>query len=409
MLDPPEPLDRSDEATAAALRAALRWIQTLVRHRPDRAGPEGPAGVPAATTCRSCVNEFAEPYQVVGASYGWSALDAVYGLATFAIEPGQAIVVTHRPPACRFWNLVVWNAFMATESLLDARTSINIGAAVPERRRHRHDRDQPRPAGAPERHLHRGPRRRRARVPLVPRRLGAGRPTVEVVDVADAPTVPSCTGHRSTTGEAPAGRGRVGGRGDGGPRPAVLSEEAADDDGAWTRTGCGSSIRSTGPASSPSRPAPTGRCTSPWWSTACSRRAPWRCPAAASLSTRAPRRRPGRATMARPGWSSAAPGRPSTPSAWPDARRRAGPDGIRRRQGHGRGARRRRRLRPLRRPVRVGLGRAGRRRAAAGLHVSRLDGSPLRYNQPDPWLPDLLICRPELADAVIRTCREVDS
>ncbi len=34
---------------------------------------------------------------------------------------------------------------------------------------------------------------------------------------------------------------------------------------------------------------------------------------------------------------------------------------------------------------------------AAGLHTSRLDGSPLAYNQPDPWLPDLLICRPELA------------
>lgn len=39
--------------------------------------------------------------------------------------------------------------------------------------------------------------------------------------------------------------------------------------------------------------------------------------------------------------------------------------------------------------------------AAAGLHVSRLDGSPLRYNQPDPWLPDLLICRPELAERVV--------
>jgi hypothetical protein len=77
------------------------------------------------------VNEFADPYQVVGASYGWSALDAVYGLATFAIEPGQALVVTHRAPTCRSWNLVVWNAFMATESLLDARTSVNMGAAVP--------------------------------------------------------------------------------------------------------------------------------------------------------------------------------------------------------------------------------------------------------------------------------------
>lgn len=39
--------------------------------------------------------------------------------------------------------------------------------------------------------------------------------------------------------------------------------------------------------------------------------------------------------------------------------------------------------------------------AAAGLHVSRLDGSPLRYNQADPWLPDLLICRPDLAAPVL--------
>jgi 3'(2'), 5'-bisphosphate nucleotidase len=39
--------------------------------------------------------------------------------------------------------------------------------------------------------------------------------------------------------------------------------------------------------------------------------------------------------------------------------------------------------------------------AAAGLHVSRLDGSALEYNQPDPWLPDLIVCRAELADAII--------
>ena len=39
--------------------------------------------------------------------------------------------------------------------------------------------------------------------------------------------------------------------------------------------------------------------------------------------------------------------------------------------------------------------------AAAGLHVSRLDGSVLRYNEPDPYLPDLLICRPELAGTVL--------
>lgn len=39
---------------------------------------------------------------------------------------------------------------------------------------------------------------------------------------------------------------------------------------------------------------------------------------------------------------------------------------------------------------------------AAGLHTSRLDGSPLRYNQPDPLLPDLVVCRRELAGDVLR-------
>lgn len=43
--------------------------------------------------------------------------------------------------------------------------------------------------------------------------------------------------------------------------------------------------------------------------------------------------------------------------------------------------------------------------AAAGLHVSRLDGSPLTYNHRDPWSPDLLICRPELAEPALRTIR----
>ncbi|GAA1882427.1 3'(2'),5'-bisphosphate nucleotidase CysQ [Lapillicoccus jejuensis] len=38
---------------------------------------------------------------------------------------------------------------------------------------------------------------------------------------------------------------------------------------------------------------------------------------------------------------------------------------------------------------------------AAGLHTSRIDGSPLTYNREDPLLPDLLICRPELADFLL--------
>ncbi|HEX7874605.1 MAG TPA: 3'(2'),5'-bisphosphate nucleotidase CysQ [Sphingobium sp.] len=39
---------------------------------------------------------------------------------------------------------------------------------------------------------------------------------------------------------------------------------------------------------------------------------------------------------------------------------------------------------------------------AAGLHASRIDGSPLIYNQQDVYMPDLLICRKEHAEAVLK-------
>jgi 3'(2'), 5'-bisphosphate nucleotidase len=42
---------------------------------------------------------------------------------------------------------------------------------------------------------------------------------------------------------------------------------------------------------------------------------------------------------------------------------------------------------------------------AAGLIAVRLDGSPLVYNGPDPWLPDLVVCRPELADRLLAAVR----
>lgn len=45
--------------------------------------------------------------------------------------------------------------------------------------------------------------------------------------------------------------------------------------------------------------------------------------------------------------------------------------------------------------------------AAAGLHVSRLDGSPLRYNNRSPWLPDLLICRSDLASQVLAALQDL--
>ena len=38
---------------------------------------------------------------------------------------------------------------------------------------------------------------------------------------------------------------------------------------------------------------------------------------------------------------------------------------------------------------------------ARGLHASRIDGSELSYNQEHPWMPDLLVCRSELAGMLL--------
>lgn len=46
---------------------------------------------------------------------------------------------------------------------------------------------------------------------------------------------------------------------------------------------------------------------------------------------------------------------------------------------------------------------------AHGLHCSRIDGSPLVYNQRDTYMPDLLICRPEWSDRVLAEIRALAS
>jgi 3'(2'), 5'-bisphosphate nucleotidase len=43
---------------------------------------------------------------------------------------------------------------------------------------------------------------------------------------------------------------------------------------------------------------------------------------------------------------------------------------------------------------------------AAGLHVSRIDGSPVAYNQDNPFLPDILVCRPAIAGQLLNAIRE---
>jgi 3'(2'), 5'-bisphosphate nucleotidase len=43
---------------------------------------------------------------------------------------------------------------------------------------------------------------------------------------------------------------------------------------------------------------------------------------------------------------------------------------------------------------------------AAGYHVSRIDGSDAAYNQDNPLLPDILVCRPVIAGLLLNAIRE---
>jgi 3'(2'), 5'-bisphosphate nucleotidase len=44
---------------------------------------------------------------------------------------------------------------------------------------------------------------------------------------------------------------------------------------------------------------------------------------------------------------------------------------------------------------------------AAGFHASRIDSSPLEYNQADLLMPDILVCRPAVAGVLLQAIREV--
>ena len=187
------------------------------------------------------------------------------------------------------------------------------------------------------------------------------------------------------------------------PDDAVLSEEGLEDPRRFdATTASGSSTRSTARASSASAAVRTGPCT-------------WHCGTTDAFWR--PRSRAGaRAhTVDRPTAHAADDRAAATRSSCPHARER--------------------RTRPMSPPHALGadvmlLGSAGAKAMAvvtgaadvyvhaggmyqwdsaapaavalaAGLHVSRVDGSPLLYNERDPWLPDLVVCEPRFATTVL--------
>jgi hypothetical protein len=128
--DSPSSYRHTDAATAASLRNTLLWIREMFTIVPLTVTPPSDRTT-VGHNAPSGLNTFSEPYQVGDANYGWSARDACYSFGNYFLEPDQALVITHAPPDSRFWNLTVWNPFMATHNTDYATTSVNMGSAVP--------------------------------------------------------------------------------------------------------------------------------------------------------------------------------------------------------------------------------------------------------------------------------------
>jgi Protein of unknown function (DUF1214) len=129
-LDEPEPIRHGDAETAVRLRASAAWLRTMFAILPLAVGARVDDAHALGHEIAHAANQFADPYQVPDANFGWSARDACYSYGSYVLDEDEALVITHRPPRCRFWNLVVWNQFMATHGVTDARSSVNGHSAV---------------------------------------------------------------------------------------------------------------------------------------------------------------------------------------------------------------------------------------------------------------------------------------
>lgn len=130
-LDAPDPIRHGDAETAHSLRASAAWLRTMFAILPLSVGVRSDDHHTLGHEISQAANTFGDPYQVPDANFGWSARDACYSFGSFDLAVDEALVITHTPPSCRFWNMVVWNQFMATHNAADGRSSVGGPTAIP--------------------------------------------------------------------------------------------------------------------------------------------------------------------------------------------------------------------------------------------------------------------------------------
>jgi len=103
---PPPPAPRSEASVAAGIRRVTNFVRgrTLEQAKPgERQQPSWVSTTP---------NDFPQP-ETPG-DMAFSAFDAAYSMAPYALAPDEALVITGRWPDCAFGNVSLWNRYLQT-------------------------------------------------------------------------------------------------------------------------------------------------------------------------------------------------------------------------------------------------------------------------------------------------------
>jgi len=119
---PPEPW--GDDSIAAGIRRVTTYLRGRTVEQPPR------GSVPLPSWVGLVPNVFPQPERP--GDMAFSAFDAAYSVAPYALGPDEALVITGRWPECVFANASIWNRFLQTYDYVNRRVALNRSNTVLE-------------------------------------------------------------------------------------------------------------------------------------------------------------------------------------------------------------------------------------------------------------------------------------
>jgi hypothetical protein len=116
-----EPVGPPEPWNDASIAAAIRRVTTYLKGRTVEQPPRG--SVPLPSWVGMVPNVFPQPEKP--GEMAFSAFDAAYSVAPYALGPDEALVITGRWPECVFANVSIWNRFLQTYDYVNRRVSLN--------------------------------------------------------------------------------------------------------------------------------------------------------------------------------------------------------------------------------------------------------------------------------------------